>query len=35
MHPPVKQPNLTRKFPPTDMPTVPWPPWSRGLLITS
>ncbi len=21
MHPPVKQPNLTRKFPLTDMPT--------------
>jgi hypothetical protein len=36
MHPhPVKQPNLTRKFPLTDLPTGLMAARSRGLLITS
>ena len=32
---PVKQPNLTRKFPLTDPPTGLMAAWSSGVLIIS
>ena len=32
---PLTQPNLTRKFPLTDMPTGLLAAWSRRLLINS
>jgi hypothetical protein len=35
IHAPVTQPDLTRKFPLTDMPTGLMAAGSRGLLITS